>query len=175
MRAATAATAAAVVLLVSGTATACASSARTGDSASGVGPSATARTPAAASSSPSPSPSRPLPSPSSPGTPAGPLAPAAQRYLDAVAAGDADAVAAAFDPDAVVIDVGREIRGRDAIRRWAAVEVVGGVYTLLGHTPRAGGTTMLVRFRPGGSGGFRARYDLDIADGLITRADLRYA
>ncbi|NRQ30243.1 SnoaL-like domain-containing protein [Nonomuraea sp. NN258] len=101
--------------------------------------------------------------------------PAAQRYLDAVAAADADALAAAFAPDGLVVDVGREIRGRDAIRRWAADEVIGGVYTLLDHTPRDGGVSMLVRFQPGGVGGFRANYHFDITDGLITKATLEYA
>jgi SnoaL-like domain len=111
----------------------------------------------------------------SPAAPRGPLDPAAQRYLDAVAAKDADAVAAAFAPDGLVVDVGREIRGREAIRRWAENEVIGGIYTLLDHTPRAGGVTMLVRFQPGGTGGFRANYSFDIADGLITKATLEYA
>ncbi|MEV0197657.1 nuclear transport factor 2 family protein [Nonomuraea sp. NPDC050691] len=114
------------------------------------------------------------PLPSAPAS-RGPLDPAARRYLDAVAAGDADALAAGFAPDGLVIDVGREIRGRDAIRRWAADEVIGGVYTLLDHTPRPGGVTMLVRFQPGGVGGFRANYHFDITDGLITKATLEYA
>jgi hypothetical protein len=114
----------------------------------------------------------PLPAPSAS---RGPLDAAAQRYLDAVAAKDVDALVAAFAPDAVVVDVSRRIRGREAIRRWAENEVIGGVYTLLDHTPRKGGTTMLVRFQPGGMGGFRASYSFDIADGLITRADLQYA
>ncbi|GAA2202086.1 nuclear transport factor 2 family protein [Streptomyces bangladeshensis] len=105
-----------------------------------------------------------------------PLHPAARRYLDTVADRDAAGVAAAFAPDGLVVDVGREIRGRDAIRRWAAAEVIGGAYTLLDRTPHPGGTTLLVRFRPGGTGdGFRARYRLDLTDGLITRATLEYA
>ncbi|GHF67607.1 nuclear transport factor 2 family protein [Streptomyces griseosporeus] len=104
------------------------------------------------------------------------LHPAARRYFDAVAGEDADAVAAAFAADGLVVDVGREIRGRDAIRQWAADEVVGGDYTVLDHTPHTTGTTLLVRFRPGGTGdGFRARYRFDITDGLITRATLEYA
>jgi hypothetical protein len=105
----------------------------------------------------------------------GALDPAAQRYLDAVADRDADAVAAAFTPDGLVVDVGREIRGRAAIRQWAANEVIGGVYTLLDHIPRASGVTLLVRFQPGGVGGFRANYHFDITDGLITKATLEYA
>ena len=56
---------------------------------------------------------RPLPSPTAS---LGPLDPAAKRYLDAVAAKDTDALTDAFAPDALVIDVGREIRGRNAIR-----------------------------------------------------------
>jgi hypothetical protein len=105
----------------------------------------------------------------------GPLDPAARRYLDAVAASASASLAAAFAPDGLVVDVGREIRGRDAIRQWASNEVIGGVYTLLGHTPRQDGVTLLVRFQPGGTGGFRANYHFDIANELITKATLEYA
>ncbi|MBG0827776.1 nuclear transport factor 2 family protein [Planomonospora sp. ID67723] len=115
---------------------------------------------------------RPAPSPTAP---RGPLDPAAQRYFDAVADEDVDALVDAFSPDAVVVDVGREIRGHAEIRRWARNEVVGGVYTVLDQTPRQGGTTILVRFQPGGAGGFRATYSFDITGGLIVRADLQYA
>lgn len=80
--------------------------------------------------------------------------PAARRHLDAVAARDADAVAAAFTPEA---------------------EVVGGVHTRLDHAPHAGGTTMPVRFRPGGVDGFRAAYRFDTTDGLIDEAALEHA
>jgi outer membrane murein-binding lipoprotein Lpp len=106
--------------------------------------------------------------------PAG-LDPAARRYVDAVAAEDLDALVASFTPDAVIVDVGREIRGHDAIRHWADTEVIGGRLTVLGNTPRKGGTTMLVTFAPGGTGGFRASYSFDISGGLITRATLQYA
>ncbi|GAA3701187.1 hypothetical protein GCM10022224_078870 [Nonomuraea antimicrobica] len=98
-----------------------------------------------------------------------------RTIIGAAAARNAGAVADAFAPDGLVVDVGREIRGRDAIRRWAENEVIGGVYTLIEHTPRAGGTTMLVRFQPGGVGGFRANYSFDVTDGLITKATLEYA
>ncbi|CAL9452108.1 hypothetical protein [Streptomyces sp. enrichment culture] len=49
--------------------------------------------------------------------------------------------AAAFAPEGLVADVGREIGGRGAIRRWAADGVVGGIPTVLEQTPRPGGTT----------------------------------
>ncbi|WP_101783612.1 nuclear transport factor 2 family protein [Nonomuraea indica] len=101
--------------------------------------------------------------------------PTARRYVDAVAAKDLDALVAVFAPDALIVDVTREIRGHDAIRHWAETEVIGGRLTVLGETPRPGGTTLLVRFQPGGVGGFRASYSFDIAGGLITRAELQYA
>ncbi|WP_418960787.1 nuclear transport factor 2 family protein [Streptomyces tritici] len=157
---------AAAVLLTAGTA----GCTTTGDGTPG--PSGKGR----GAAGPVPSSGAPAPPSAATGAPRGPLDPAARRYLDAVANRDADAVAAAFAPDGLVVDVGREIRGRDAIRNWAAAEVVGGAYTLLDHTPHPGGTTLLVRFRPGGAGdGFRARYRFDITDGLITRATLEYA
>jgi WD40 repeat protein len=99
---------------------------------------------------------------------AGALDPAAGRYLDAVAAKDADAVAAAFAPDAVVVDVGREIRGRDAIRAWAEAEVIGGTYTLLDHTPACS----VLDGRPvavtGGVGGTVWMWDLVTAEEIST-------
>ncbi|GAA3845210.1 hypothetical protein GCM10022243_09410 [Saccharothrix violaceirubra] len=104
-----------------------------------------------------------------------PLDTAAQRYVDAVAARDLDGLVASFTPDAVIVDVGREIAGHDEIRRWADAEVIGGVLTVLENTPRAGGTTMVVAFAPASGGGFRADYSFDISGGLITRADLTYA
>lgn len=103
------------------------------------------------------------------------LPPAARSYVDAVEARNLDALVASFHPDGLIVDVGREIRGHEAIRHWAASEVIGGRLTVLRETPRENGTTMLVVFAPGGSGGFRANYAFDIADGLITKAALTYA
>ncbi|TQF04889.1 nuclear transport factor 2 family protein [Kitasatospora acidiphila] len=103
------------------------------------------------------------------------LPPAARAYVDAVAAKNLDGLVAAFAPDGVVVDVGRQIRGRDAIRQWAGNEVIGGRLTVLRATARPGGTTMLVVFAPGGSGGFRADYAFDLSGGLISRAELTYA
>ena len=100
---------------------------------------------------------------------------AAQCYFEGVAAGSAEEVANCFTSDAVVIDVGRHIEGREAIRAWTEEEVIGGVYEVLEVTPRNGGVTMLVTFAPGGTGAFRANYSFDIEDGFITRADLTYA
>ncbi|NUS74109.1 MAG: nuclear transport factor 2 family protein [Corynebacteriales bacterium] len=103
------------------------------------------------------------------------LPPAAQRYVDAVAADDLDGLVAAFAPDALIVDVGREIRGHDAIRHWADTEVIGGRLTVLNNEPDERGTTMLVRFAPSGTGGFEARYVFYIENDHIVRAELTYA
>ncbi|WP_179167255.1 nuclear transport factor 2 family protein [Streptomyces sp. 13-12-16] len=100
---------------------------------------------------------------------------AAQAYVDAVAAEDLDALVDAFHPDARLIDVGREFNGRDEIRDWADDEVIGGRLTVLKNTPKPGGTTLLVRFAPGGTGGFEANYEFDVRDGRIAELNLQYA
>jgi hypothetical protein len=58
------------------------------------------------------------------------LPPVVAGYLAAVNAFDVDAIVAAFTPDAYVNDARREIRGVDAIRRWAEKEMVGDHVTM---------------------------------------------
>ncbi|MEV5429292.1 nuclear transport factor 2 family protein [Streptomyces sp. NPDC052701] len=103
--------------------------------------------------------------------------PVAQRYVDAVADEDVAALAAAFHEDAVLNEPGRTFQGRDAIREWAAAEVIGGRLTVLDDTPKRDGTTLLLRFAHRGESGdgFRARYEFTERDGLIGRLDLEYA
>ncbi|MFF8287841.1 nuclear transport factor 2 family protein [Streptomyces sp. NPDC016309] len=101
--------------------------------------------------------------------------PAAQAYVDAVAAEDLDALVDAFHPDAELTDVGREFTGHDEIRDWARNEVIGGRLTVLKNTPKSNGTTLLVRFAPGGDGGFEATYEFDVRDGRIEKLNLQYA
>jgi hypothetical protein len=48
-----------------------------------------------------------------------------QEYVDAVNASDIDRILAAFAEDAFVNDARREIRGVDAIRKFAEKEIVG--------------------------------------------------
>ncbi|QGV82578.1 nuclear transport factor 2 family protein [Streptomyces ficellus] len=104
------------------------------------------------------------------------LDPAVRAYVDAVDAGDADALAAAFHEDGTVTDTGRRFQGRDAIRAWAADEVIGGRVTVLGNTPGADGSTVLLRFDPEGLlAGFRAHYAFTVKDGLIHRVSMNYA
>jgi len=103
------------------------------------------------------------------------LPPEAGRYFDAVAAADADAAAACFGTDAVVMDVGRPIAGPAAIRGWLADEVIGGRYRILEAAPRPGGTFVLLTFAPPGEEAFRARYTIEVAGGRIARMILEYA
>jgi hypothetical protein len=53
------------------------------------------------------------------------LAPVLAAYIAAVNAFDEDAIAATFADDALVNDTHREFWGIEAIRRWAARELVG--------------------------------------------------
>ncbi|AZM60771.1 MULTISPECIES: nuclear transport factor 2 family protein [unclassified Streptomyces] len=103
--------------------------------------------------------------------------PVAQRYVDAVAAEDVEALAAAFHEDAVLNEPGRTFRGREEIRQWAADEVIGGRLTVLDDTPKSDGTTLLLRFAHRGESGdgFRATYEFTERDGLIGQLDLEYA
>ncbi|WP_413751782.1 nuclear transport factor 2 family protein [Streptomyces sp. R-74717] len=103
------------------------------------------------------------------------VAPAAQAYVDAVADKDLEALVYAFHFDAQLIDVDRKFTGHDAIRDWARNEVIGGKLTVLKNTPKSNGTTLLVRFAPGGTGGFEANYEFDVRDGRIARLNLQYA
>jgi ketosteroid isomerase-like protein len=104
------------------------------------------------------------------------LPPEITGYFDAVSAGDSAALWDCFAVDAEIIDVDRPIHGREAIRRWAADEVIGGTYMLEEVTPRHDGADLLLTFvPPGEAAGFRARYVVTVMDGKITRMVLRYA
>ncbi|MEM7029515.1 MAG: nuclear transport factor 2 family protein [Chloroflexota bacterium] len=99
-----------------------------------------------------------------------------QCYLDGVEAQDLEATTACFTEEALVVDVGREIAGRDAINRWLDNEVMGLIYEVDSSTLTQDGASVIVNIRFGsGSGGFRARYDVVIEDGLIQEMILRYA
>lgn len=104
------------------------------------------------------------------------VSPAVLAYVDAVNAEDLDALVQAFDADAVITDVSRQIAGQDAIRSWADREVVGGSLEVLDVVEdRRDGQLLLVHWAPGGSGGWRAHYDFTVSDGRLTAADLQYA
>jgi hypothetical protein len=105
-----------------------------------------------------------------------PLPVAVGRYRDAVNAEDLNRLTASFTPDALVI-VSRRFRGRSAIRAWAQAEVIGGRLTVIRKVTRPRnprGVTYLVRFAPGGTGGFLDHYRFETRGGRITVADLQY-
>ncbi|MEE6258135.1 nuclear transport factor 2 family protein [Plantactinospora sonchi] len=99
----------------------------------------------------------------------------AQAYVDAVNAGDLDALVAAFAPEGLVVDVSRRIEGRDAIRAWAGAEVIGGTLRVLEVAAMPGGQDLLVHWAPRGSSGWRAHYRFTMTATAITTADLQYA
>lgn len=102
--------------------------------------------------------------------------PAVQAYIDAVNRQDLAALVDSFAPDGVVVDVSRRIEGRDAIRRWAEREVIGGALRVIRVAEqRPNGQRLLVHWAPSGSGGFEAYYDFTTALGVIVAADLQYA
>ncbi|HEX6685908.1 MAG TPA: nuclear transport factor 2 family protein [Candidatus Limnocylindrales bacterium] len=118
----------------------------------------------------------PASGPPAPAVDPGALMAPVRAFVDAVAAKDADKVVAAFADNGVVIDVSRRIEGREAIRRWAANETITGTLTVLqiaeSGTDRQ---RLLVRFAPGGSGGFQASYAFTVAGGRISLLDMQYA
>src|SRR5689334_2705697 len=59
------------------------------------------------------------------------LAPVLAEHITAVNAFDEDAIVGTFAEDALVNDAHREFRGTEAIRRWAARELVGDRVTIV--------------------------------------------
>ncbi|MGK5553643.1 MBL fold metallo-hydrolase [Actinomadura kijaniata] len=97
-------------------------------------------------------------------------------YVAAVNGRNLDALAGAFASDAELVDVGRRFTGRAAIRAWAENEVIGGRLTVTKVVEdRPGYQRLLVRFAPGGSGGFDAYYAFTVNGSSITKAELTYA
>ena len=99
-----------------------------------------------------------------------------QCYVDAVNAQALDTLVGCFAPDGLVVDVRRQIAGREAIRAWADNEVIGGsLEVIAADQQREGHVRLLVHWAPAGSQGWRAFYTFDDANGQILRADLQYA
>jgi hypothetical protein len=75
-----------------------------------------------------------------------------QAALDAANAHDTDAFLAAFTPDGVVDDWGREFHGPDAIRGWSDREFIGVRVTLDVVSVAAQGSETVVTAQVGGDG-----------------------
>ncbi len=72
--------------------------------------------------------------------------------LDAAGAGDQDAFVAAFTPDGVVDDWGREFAGPDAIRGWSEREFIGVRVQLAVLDVRVEGDDTTITAQVGGDG-----------------------
>jgi hypothetical protein len=82
-----------------------------------------------------------------------------------------------FAQRAVVIDVSRRFAGKAAIRTWARNEFIGGRLTIIRRVAKPrnpNGLTLLVRFAPGGSGGFLAHYRFVARNGKLLLVDMQY-
>jgi hypothetical protein len=82
-----------------------------------------------------------------------------------------------FASRGVVIDVGRRFAGKAAIRTWARNELIGGRLTIIRRVARPrnpNGLTLLVRFAPGGSGGFLAHYRFVTRNAKLVLVDMQY-
>jgi hypothetical protein len=88
-----------------------------------------------------------------------------------------DAFLNCFAPRGVVIDVSRRFAGKAAIRTWASNEFIGGRLTIIRRVARPrnpNGLTLLVRFAPGGSGGFLAHYRFVTRNAKLVLVDMQY-
>jgi hypothetical protein len=106
------------------------------------------------------------------------LPPAVQAYVNGVNRNQLERLVTSFAPRATVIDVGRRIVGRAAIRTWAEDEVMGGslrVIRVAENPWSRRGLTLLVRWSPAGSEGFLAYYRFVLENRRIAVADLQYA
>lgn len=98
-----------------------------------------------------------------------------RQHLEAVGRGDADAWAAALDPD-VRFDIGGSIyQGSEAARGWAERDPIGqgGRYDILSLAPTMAGVTADVTFRAG-SLVEQIRYQYTIRGGKIVDLIARY-
>ncbi len=77
---------------------------------------------------------------------------AVQRVLDAAAAHSTEQFLAAFTPDGVVDDWGREFRGPDRIRGWSDAEFIGVRVTLAVTGVVTDGADVTVEAQVGGQG-----------------------
>ena len=96
-------------------------------------------------------------------------------YLRAVNAGAKADFPASFADDAVVVDVNRELRGRDAITAWASADIFGALvhFDVLDVTERAGRTIVSVRIdgtfdRTGLPDPLVMNHEFTVAEGKIT-------
>jgi len=99
---------------------------------------------------------------------------AVQRMIDATNAGDHDAFVAAFAPDAVLVDWGKEFEGRDGIAGWDESDNIGRQAHFEIADVVAEGEVWIVNLDVTG-GGFNGEsgFRFELADDLITRMEIQ--
>jgi hypothetical protein len=102
------------------------------------------------------------------------LPPLLADFIASVNAHDAEAFIAAFAPDGVVDDWGREFVGPDAIVRWSDREFIGSVGTLrvISITRQGPRTTVVGDWRSTHANGVSA-FTFDVAGDKISRMTIR--
>lgn len=94
--------------------------------------------------------------------------------IDAANANDSDAFLAAFTPDGVVDDWGREFRGPDAIRSWSDAEFIGVAVSLdVTEVDRNGDETTVTATVGGDGFNGPSHFTFAVRDGRVARMTIR--
>jgi hypothetical protein len=102
------------------------------------------------------------------------LPPPVRSAIDAANAGDTAAFLAAFTPDGVVDDWGREFRGPEAITGWSDKEFIGVDVSLAVDAVEAAGADTTVTAQVGGNGFNGASHFTFTVDGdRVSRMTIR--
>lgn len=99
---------------------------------------------------------------------------AVQRMIDATNAGDHEAFVAAFAPDAVLVDWGKEFEGREGIASWDSSDNIGRQAHFEIVESVAEGDVWIVTLAVTG-GGFNGEsgFRFEFADDLISRLEIQ--
>jgi hypothetical protein len=102
------------------------------------------------------------------------IPPAVQAALDAANANDLDAFLAAFTPDGVVDDWGREFRGRARITGWSDAEFIGVQVSLEVTEVRVTGGQVVITAQVGGNGfNGPSHFTFDVEGDKVSRMTIR--
>ena len=98
---------------------------------------------------------------------------AVQRLIDATNSGDHDAFVAAFTPDAVLVDWGKEFTGRDGIASWDESDNIGRqAHFSVAGVEREGADWIVTLDVTGGGFNGTSNFRFTLADDLIARMEI---
>lgn len=99
--------------------------------------------------------------------------PAVQRVIDATNASDHDAFVAAFSPDAVLVDWGKEFDGREGVAAWDESDNIGrGSHFELSAIEADGDEWVATLDVTGGGFNGTSNFRFTIVNDLITRMEI---